>query len=266
MGRLNGKVAIVTGAGRGIGKAIALEFGKEGAKVVVVARKKAAAAAVADALRQTGSCALSLTCDIGIRADVDAMVAEAEKELGPIDILVNNAQGAAKETPLERYAESEWDRSFQEGVKGTLFVMQAVFPSMKDRGGRIINFGSRNGQAGKGGTAAYNANKEAIRALTRTAAREWARYGINVNVINPTVVSDTLAARFATQPDLRSVIERQTPLGEIGQPWEVGRVCVFLSSEDSSFITGMTFMLDRGRAMNADAHVVDPSWSVASDL
>ena len=259
MGKLDGKVAIVTGAGRGIGKGIALEFAKEGAKVVVASRTTSTVEAVVKEIEQAGSEALGVTCDVGRREQVNEMVARAVSELGPIDILVNNAQGMVNEAPLEHYLEEEWDRSFQEGVKGTLFAMQAVFPSMRDRGGKIINFGSRNGQVGKEGTAAYNANKEAIRALTRTAAREWARYRITANVINPTIESDALVSAFATRPELRALIEEQTPLGKIGLPSEVGRVCVFLADSGADFITGMTFMLDRGRAMSMDAHLVHRS-------
>jgi NAD(P)-dependent dehydrogenase (short-subunit alcohol dehydrogenase family) len=124
---------------------------------------------------------------------------------------------------------------------------------MKERGGRIVNTSSLNGQVGRVFTAAYNTAKEGVRAITRTAAREWARYGITVNVVSPTILSDSVNAGLAQNPKFLDMLESGTPLRRVGIPEEAGRVVAFLASDDASYITGTTFMLDKGRIMNADA-------------
>jgi NAD(P)-dependent dehydrogenase (short-subunit alcohol dehydrogenase family) len=143
--------------------------------------------------------------------------------------------------------DEEWDFVFDTGVKATLRCMQAAFPHMKAQGeGRIINFGSRRGILGMTDSTAYNANKEAIRALSRTASNSWGRYGINVNVINPAIETDAARAEFEKFPGLRAKLEKQIPLRRWGQPYDCARVAVFLAGPDSSFVTGMTFMVEGG--------------------
>lgn len=204
MGRLDGITAIVTGAGRGIGRAISIDYGREGANVVVASRTSATVADVVAEVQATGARALGATCDVGHRDQINAMVARAVTHFGAVDVLVNNAQGFGTEDhpqaapayqPLEAFPEDEWDYTFRTGLKASLWAMQAVFPHMRTRGGRIINFASGNGIGAMKGTAAYNATKEAIRSLTRTAAAEWGRYGITVNVLVPTVVTDSALLR-----------------------------------------------------------------------
>jgi NAD(P)-dependent dehydrogenase (short-subunit alcohol dehydrogenase family) len=267
MGRIYGKVAIVTGAGRGIGRGIALRFGQEGAKVVVVSRGEESVGKVVSAIRGSGGTAAGVSIDVGDRTQVNRMVEEATRTFGRVDILVNNAQswgrpGKNAGTPslvgVETYPEDEWDYTFQTGVKASLYSMQAIYPGMKARGwGRIVNFGSPAAQRSNPLTVAYNANKEAIRALSCTAALEWAKYGITVNVISPTIATDAMRATFEARaggdPDELARIDERiaalSPTGRMGTPEDAGALATFICSDEASYITGMTFMLDGGKSL-----------------
>jgi 2-hydroxycyclohexanecarboxyl-CoA dehydrogenase len=259
--RLEDKVAIVTGSGRGIGRGIALAFGKAGARVAVASRTERSVAEVVAAIEEAGGSAKGVICDVGDREQVFNMVESTVRHFGGLDVLVNNAQGfgTAKNPtvgnihmPLEDFDEDVWEYTFRTGLMATMWAMKAAFPHMKERGGKIINFGSQGGQRGTAGTAAYNAAKEGIRALTRTAAREWGRYGINVNVINPAIWTDAMDSYFAQQsPEFKEAQLAEVPLRGFGTPEDVGAVAVFLASKDSDFITGDTIMLDSGRFMSA---------------
>jgi len=260
MGRLDGKVAVVTGAGRGIGRAIALAYGQEGALVVVASRTASRVSEVVSEIEAAGGLALGLCVDVGERAQVQAMVASAVERFGTVDVLVNNAQGFGTRqhqegspgyTRLEEISEEAWDYTFQTGLKATLYGMQAVFPHMRDgRGGKIVNLGSGNGLAALKGTAAYNANKEAIRTLSRTAAAEWGRHSICVNVLVPTMLTDGAESFFASRPGVREKLEAQIPLGRFGDvSRDIGPVAVFLASSDSDFVTGQTLNVDGGQVL-----------------
>lgn len=254
MNILKDKVAIVTGAGRGIGRAIAEEFAAEGAKVVVASRTRKTVDEAVAAITASGGTAFGITCDMGDGEQVRAMVAQAAAHFGGVDILVNNAQGFGTKaeprgvnppTPLEEFSEAEWDWVFATGLKGTLIAMQAAFPHMKAAGGgAVINFGSMRGTIATPHTAAYNATKEAIRALSRTAANEWGQYGIRVNVINPVIETD--AYREDVPPDARDAFTATIPLRFIGQPSDAARVAVFLAGPDSRYLTGQTLYTDGG--------------------
>jgi NAD(P)-dependent dehydrogenase (short-subunit alcohol dehydrogenase family) len=254
MGKLDGKTAIVTGAGRGIGRAIATCYAAAGARVVVASRTETTVAAVAAAIREAGGEALGIACDVCHEDQIRSMVERVAAHYGRIDILVNNAHGFGTadkpalypaNQPLEAIPDAEWDLQLRVGLMGTLWCMRAVFPHMRTSGGKIINFGSLAGQRGQAGTAHYNVSKEAIRALSRTAAREWAKYRINVNVINPAAQTDALAASQTANPTKESA--RHTPLGRLGDPFkDIAPVALFLASSDSDFVTGMTMMVDGG--------------------
>lgn len=259
MGRLDGVTAIVTGAGRGIGRAISIEYGREGANVVVTSRTGSTVDAVVTEIRMAGGQALGITCDVGHRDSIDAMVAQAVAHFGGVDVLVNNAQGFGTEAeparapsfrPLETFPDDEWDYTIRTGLTASLWAMQAVFPHMRDRGGKIINFASGNGIGAMKGTAAYNATKEAIRSLTRTAAAEWGRYGINVNVLVPTIVTDSSRQFLAERPGLQDKLIAGIPMGRLGDvDRDIGPVAVFLASADSNFITGQSIHVDGGQIL-----------------
>ncbi len=255
-GPLAGKIAVVTGASRGIGRAIAEEFAREGARVAVTSRGQASVDVVAAAIRETGGDAIAIACDVGKADQIEAMIEQVAGHWGGIDILVNNAQSfgtreqpsaANLSTALEDVSDAEWDWVFDTGVRATLKAMQAAFPHMKARGGgSIINFGSRRGITGPADSAAYNANKEAIRGLSRTATNAWGRYGIRCNVINPVIETDAARGEFEKAPGTREKTERMIPLKRWGQPRDCARIAVFLGSDDSSYLSGMTFMADGG--------------------
>jgi NAD(P)-dependent dehydrogenase (short-subunit alcohol dehydrogenase family) len=256
-GILKGKVAIVTGAGRGIGRGIAEELAAEGARVVVASRTARTVDEVVHGIEAKGGEAIGIACDVGDAAAVRAMVAETVDRLGGVNILVNNAQGfgtrgkpsnANPPIPLESYGEEEWDWTYRTGFTATLISMQAAFPHMKQAGGgAIINFGSGRGTLATPFTAPYNVTKEAVRTLSRTAANEWGKYGIRTNVINPVIATDAYFADVST-PEARAAFEQTIPTGFIGVPRDVGRLAVFLASDDARYINGQTIQADGGLA------------------
>jgi NAD(P)-dependent dehydrogenase (short-subunit alcohol dehydrogenase family) len=258
MVRLDGKVAVVTGAAGGIGRGISLAFAKEGCTVAAVDRNAAGLETVGRELRALDGRALAITADVGLETDARRAVERTVAELGRLDLLVNAAQawGAGDETavpltPLEELPAELWDATFASGVRATFYCSKLAFPHLRVRGGTIINFCSWWGMAGKSEAAAYNANKEAIRALTRTAAREWGRFGITVNVLSPAAETDALASWALNNPsEYRERLE-EIPLRRYGDPErDIGRVAVFLASEDAAFITGSTVMADGGIYMS----------------
>jgi 2-hydroxycyclohexanecarboxyl-CoA dehydrogenase len=255
-GDVEGAVVIVTGAGRGIGRAAALALGRAGAHVIVASRTAGTVDAVTAEIVDAGGSALGITCDVSSRQAVTAMVGRAVETFGPVDVLINNAQsfglpGSREQTPvyrpLETFPDDVWDYTLATGLKATLYCMQAVFPHTKDAGGRIINFGSGNSILAVEGTAAYNTNKEAIRTLTRTAAREWGQDGITANTVIPMIESESFTSFMEERPGMREQILSTSPLLCIGElDRDVGPLILFLSSAASAYLTGMTFMLDGG--------------------
>ncbi|MEZ5709779.1 MAG: SDR family oxidoreductase [Blastomonas sp.] len=259
-GILNGRTAIVTGAGRGIGRGIAVELAREGAHVMVASRSQGSIDETLAEIAAAGGSATGCVCDVGDASQIVATVDKTVESFGGLDILVNNAQsfGTAEQpaptpvlTPLEDFNDGEWDRTFATGPTATYYFMKAAFPHLRQSGaGRIINFGSYWGQIGYEGSAAYNAAKEAIRGLTRTAAREWGKYGITANVINPAIASDALQTFVRSQPDRAEQAMQTIPLRRYGDIYaDGGRLAVFLASDDAGFLTGMTFQADGGLFM-----------------
>jgi len=247
MSKLIGKVAIVTGASRGIGRGIALAFAKEGATVVICARNTEEVVATGNEIKSLGGRTLALPCDVSQRQQVDAVVAATVKEFGTVDILVNTAQAARIGVAFEETSDDDMALALGSGFYGTYYFMQACFPYLKRHGGKIINFGSRSGLEGQANNLAYSATKEAIRALTRVAAHEWGKYRINVNAICPFANSPGAQSAAKALPDVFRALVAQVPMGRIGDcEKDIGPVAVFLVSSDSDYITGMTIMADGG--------------------
>ncbi len=254
---LEGRVAIVTGAGRGIGRAIALAYGRAGARVAVASRTASTVEAVVREIRAAGGEALGVTCDVGRREQVFACVQSTIESWGAVHILANVAQGFGTEAEprastvfmaCEDTDEDEWEYTFRTGATASLWFMKAVFPYMKAEGyGRVINFASSSGQIGFEGNTCYNVTKEAIRALTRTAAREWGQYGITVNVINPALETRAFDAWKAARPEFVEALKQKIPMRRLGDPEaDGGPLAVFLASPGAGYITGSTFMLEGG--------------------
>ncbi|MFA4916541.1 MAG: SDR family oxidoreductase [Syntrophales bacterium] len=245
---LKGKVAIITGAGDGVGLGIARAFAKEGAIISTIGRRYEKVAAMADEIKAMGGKALAIKGDVGIRADVNALVEATVKEFGTVDILVNNAM-AYNIKALEDTTDEDIDKIMRSAVYGSIYCMQACFPYLKKRGGKIINFGSMAGLYGLKNHAAYSAAKEGIIGLTRTAALEWSQYGIQVNAIAPLAASAAWDNFAKTSPpeQVKAFLD-MIPAGYMGDPEKhVGRVCVFLASPDSDWITSRTLFVDGGQ-------------------
>ncbi|MBI5445755.1 MAG: SDR family oxidoreductase [Deltaproteobacteria bacterium] len=246
---LDGKVAIVTGAGDGLGLGIARAFAKEGAIISTIGRRYEKVAAMAEELRAMGGRALAIQGDVGIRADVNGLVEATVKEFGTIDILVNNAM-AYNIRSLEETTDEDLDKVMKSALYGSFYCMQACFPYLKRRGGKIINFGSMAGLYGLKNHAAYSAAKEGIIGLTRTAALEWAEHNIQVNAIAPLAATEAWYNFERTSPPEQvKAFLSMIPCGYMGDPEKhVGRVCVFLASPDSDWITSRTLFVDGGQA------------------
>jgi len=248
MRRLEGKVAIVTGAGQGIGRGIALVFARAGARVVIAELKEHRATRTADEIAAAGGNAFGIATDVSQQDAVRRMVDETVRRYGTVDILVNNAQAMHARTPIAELTSEQVDIFWVSGVKGTLWCMQNVYPIMKAKGcGRIINFVSSAGFRGEPGLADYNATKEGIRALTKTAAREWGRDGITVNCIAPGALSKRGQEFIARDPAEFERRNAEKCLPRLGDPEEdIAPVAVFLASDESRFVTGQTMFADGG--------------------
>ncbi len=253
MGRLEGQRAIITGAGDGIGHGIARRYAAEGASVLVAELHAAAGDAVAEELRdEFGVDARSLCTDVSVKADVDAMVQYALDTWGTVDILVNNAWGGGALGRVEYKTDAQLAHGFGVGFYGPLWAMQSVFPTMHDaHRGFIVNLCSLNGVNAHIGTLEYNCAKEALRTLTRTAAREWAPYGIVVNAICPGAKTAAFRALAATNPDLVALADSANPMGRLGDPeTDIAPVALFLATDDARYLTGNTLFVDGGSHIN----------------
>ena len=248
--KLEGKVAIVTGAGQGIGRGIALAFAKEGATVVIAEFNPQTCEETAKEIRQLGKECVGLVCDIADYGQVEKMVKEVVTRCGSVDILVNNAMGHTGPKSVEELEDADFDIVLQTGTKATWYCCKAVFPHMKGRGGKIINMASAMGIIGLPGTASGSAAKEGIRGFTRVAAREWGKHKININVICPSAVTAAFEEFAKAQPEVVKQALASVPLGRFGDPEkDIGRVAVFLASEDADYLTGQVLYVDGGVVM-----------------
>ncbi len=245
---VQGNTVIVTGAGQGIGRGIALHLGKHGANIVVAEWKAHRMQRTVDELTALGVAALGVECDVGSKASIEAMVAATVARFGRVDALVNNAQTFRPQAPVEQIAADDAEVFYRSGPLGTLWAMQAVFPHMRAQGwGRIVNVGSASGIVGLHGYGAYNMSKEAIRALTRTAAREWGPHGIIVNCFCPGAASKRGSEGVERAAQHGRVLVMDRPIDRLGDPEDdIAPVVLFLCSDACRYLTGQTFMVDGG--------------------
>jgi len=248
MGRLDSRVALVTGAGQGIGRGIALVLAREGAKVCVAELKEHRGERTVQEIRTAGGEALAIVADVGRKADVERMVEESVRRYASLDVLVNNAHGFGARAPLEQIPDEQFDLSWTSGVKGTWWAMCAARPHMAARGwGRIINMVSLAADRGDAGLGEYNAAKAGIAALTRTAAREWGRQGITANAIAPGAWTRRGQDYAARDPEGFARAMAARPIGRLGDPeTDIAPVALFLATDDSRFVTGHVFYVDGG--------------------
>ncbi|MGM0840774.1 3-oxoacyl-[acyl-carrier-protein] reductase [Rossellomorea arthrocnemi] len=245
---LEGKVALVTGASRGIGREIALELAREGCNVAVnYSGSEAKANEVVDEIKGLGREAIAVQCNVSDSDAVQAMVKETIGQFGSVDILVNNA-GITKDNLLMRMKEAEWDDVININLKGVFLCTKAVTRQMmKQRSGRIINISSIVGVSGNPGQANYVAAKSGVIGLTKTTAKELAPRGITVNAIAPGFISTDMTDQLPE--DVRNEMLKQIPLSRFGDPRDIAKVVTFVASESASYMTGQTLHIDGGMVM-----------------
>jgi NAD(P)-dependent dehydrogenase (short-subunit alcohol dehydrogenase family) len=250
MGRLASKVALITGGGTGIGRAMALAFAREGAKVAVAGRRVEKLQAVVAEVAGQGGEGLAILCDVAVAADVARAVRETADRFGALNVLVNNA-GALSATTVEGIAEEEWDRIMRVNLKGPFLMSRAALPEFrKAGGGAIVNVGSILGLVAMKDRAAYCASKGGVTMLTKAMALDHAHEKVRVNCICPSIVETELVkGLFEANEQGRALKDARVasiPLGRMGRPADVAELAVFLASEESSWLTGAAIPLDGG--------------------
>ncbi|MFZ0703173.1 MAG: SDR family NAD(P)-dependent oxidoreductase [Candidatus Acidiferrales bacterium] len=250
MQRLSGKMAFITGGGTGIGRACALLFAREGAKVAVAARRREKLDAVAQEIIADGHEALAVVCDVTRKASVEAAVRAAEERFGGLNVIVNNA-GALHVGTAEETSDEDWNRVIAANLTGTFLVSRAAVPALRRAGGgSIVNIGSYLGLVGIKQRAAYCASKGGVTMLTKAMALDHAAEKIRVNCICPALVETEMAlgamARMLDPAAYRKLRESQIPMGRAGRPEDVAELAVFLASEESAWMTGNALPLDGG--------------------
>ena len=250
MTRLSGKVALITGGGTGIGRAIALAFAREGASVAVAGRRLEKLREVMSEVQKQGGAGLAMECDVTRAREVERAVKGTVERFGRLNVLVNNA-GALHVSTVEGISEEEWDRVMTVNVKGPFLMSRAVLPEFrKCGGGAILNIGSVLGLFAVKDRAAYSASKGAVTMLTKSMALDHAHEKIRVNCICPSVVeTDLLKGVFNETERGQEMLKARLltiPLGRLGRPEDVAEMAVFLASEESSWLTGATIPLDGG--------------------
>lgn len=245
---LEGKVALVTGASRGIGREIALELAREGANVIVnYASSEARANEVVEEIKALGREAKAIQCNVANNDEVQGMIKETIGLFGKIDILVNNA-GITRDNLIMRMKEDEWDDVINTNLKGVFLCTKGVTRQMmKQRSGKIINISSIVGVSGNPGQANYVAAKSGVIGLTKSTAKELASRGINVNAVAPGFITTEMTDKLPE--DVQSEMLKQIPLARFGEPKNVANVVVFLASSSSDYMTGQTLHVDGGMVM-----------------
>lgn len=251
MDRYKDKVVIITGGGQGIGYGIATAFAKEGANLVVTGRTESKLINAKNRLeKQYNIKVLAVVADGGDEAAVSNVINQTIKEFGKINVLINNAQTSKSGVMLVDHSKEDFDLAIMSGLYATFFYMKAAYPYLKQSKGSVINFASGAGLAGRLGQSSYAAAKEGIRGMSRVAAAEWAKDGINVNILCPLAMTEGLEKWKAEYPDLYAKTIQGIPMGRFADPeTDIGRVCLFLASEDAKYMTGETISLQGGSGM-----------------
>ena len=251
MKRMEGKVVLITGGARGIGYGIAKAFAEEGANIVITGRTASTLNEARENLEADyGIEALFVVADGGDEAAVKNVVQKAVGRFGKIDCLVNNAQVSKSGTMLVDHSKEDFDLAIYSGLYATFFYMRECFPYLKETHGSVINFASGAGLFGKLGQSSYAAAKEGIRGMSRVAAAEWGEFGINVNVVCPLAMTPGLEKWKDEYPKLYEQTIQSIPLKRFADPEkDIGRVCVFLASDEAAYVTGQVLSVDGGMGM-----------------
>lgn len=244
---LNGKTSIITGAGRGIGRSIALGYAEAGSNLVLCARSEDELAAVAEEAGKHGVDALAVPCDVSDPQQIQATVDAAVDRFGAVDVLVNNA-GLTVKSPAEDYSLDDWNRILQVNLTGVFLFAQCAGRQMIRQGsGRIINISSIAARTAITGSVAYCASKAGVDMVTKVLAVEWARHGVQVNAIGPAYIETPLVKAITdVRADFADNIRRRTPMARLGKPDEIVGAAIFLASGAASYMTGETVMVDGG--------------------
>ena len=251
MKRLEGKVAVITGGGKGIGFGLASAFAREGADLVITGRNEGRLVEAKEKLeKEYGVNVLPIAADGADEEAIKRVVSAAIERFGRIDTLINNAQVSKSGLPLVEHTREDLDLAINSGLYAAFFYMKECYPYLKESKGSVINFASGAGLFGKLGQSSYAAAKEGIRGMSRVAAAEWGPDGIRVNVVCPLAMTESLQEWKENYPDLFQKTIQGIPLGRFADPVEdIGRVCVFLASDDASYVTGETITLQGGSGL-----------------
>ncbi len=263
MGRLDNKVALITGAGGGIGRGIAIRFAKEGAKVGVLDLLVDASQKVVKEIRAAGGQGIALSADVADKNQIETAVSELRQAFGPITVLINNA-AVMPSGRLHETAPEEFDRCIRVNLRGAYLASRAVIPDMLEEGiGSIIHMASVTGILGLPGLAAYSATKGGLIALARAMSTDYARFGIRVNAVSPGTIDSPMLHDFvAKQSDpeyYRRAFDEMHPIGRVGTIEEVANVFVFLASDEASFVTGANYEVDGGLGVKGEQPQDNPS-------
>ncbi|MEX0782230.1 MAG: SDR family NAD(P)-dependent oxidoreductase [Dehalococcoidia bacterium] len=248
MGKLDGRVAVVTGAASGNGRAMAVRFAEDGADVVIADLDDGGMEETARLVRQQERQALTTRCDVALKADIDALITATVERFGRIDIAVANAGVAERDTDCLNITEEQWDRTIDINLKGVFFTLQAAANQMIAQGikGRLIAIASIMAEWGSAGSPAYCASKGGVKQLVKSFGIALGSKGITCNAIGPGFIETQMTARLKESPEFEAYLKDRTPVGIIGDPSDVAAVASFLASDDARFVNGTTIFPDGG--------------------
>lgn len=255
--RLQNKVAIITGAGQGIGAVTACRMAEEGAKVVLAARRLNLLEEVVARIEAAGGTAMACSCDVSDEEAVRRLVATTVQAYGKLDIVVNNAVLMVPGM-LANYSTKAWHQNFRVSLDGAMFLMREAFTQLRANGGAVVNVASVCGLLGSVGTAGYSAAKAGMIALSRNAAIEWGKQGVRVNTVVPGVFLTPPTLGLMPDAAAQEATAKSLPLGRIGDPVECANAILFLASDEASYITGAELVVDGGRT--AELNTGTASW------